>query len=76
MGCEQPACADAGDSIKVVVNRDTDNIQDTVDYSNIGGMKRWVKKSFQFAVTYPEIEVLFSLKFFLDYFESWPILIK
>lgn len=58
MGCEDPACADARDSIKVVVNPNTDNIQDTVDYSNIGFMKRWIKRSFQFTVTNPEIEVL------------------
>ena len=58
MSCDGAACATADDSISVIVNEDTNNIVNKVDYSNIGNMGRWEKKSFQFSVGNPNIDVL------------------
>ena len=56
--CEGAGCTTSGDSIKLIVNDDSENrVEDMTDLNNIGFIKRWIKKSFQFTVIDPVIEV-------------------
>ena len=59
MYCDGTACSTAGDSIKVIINEQTDNIIETIDYDNIGNLRRWEKRTLTFSVNDPEIEVIF-----------------
>lgn len=57
MFCDGAVCANAGDSIKVIVNEDNENIADLISYDNIAVQRRWVKRSLRFTIEKPEIEV-------------------
>ena len=57
--CEGAGCTSSGDSIKMMINDDSENRAEGVtNLDNIGFIKRWMPKSFQFSVTDPIIEVL------------------
>ena len=57
--CEGDGCSSSEDSIKVIINDEDENrVEDVTNLDNIGFMKRWMKKSFQFTVADPKIEVL------------------
>ena len=55
MGCEGDACALTGDNIKVLVN---DQVEDVINYNNIGFQKRWMPRSFKFTASNPRINVV------------------
>lgn len=56
---EISACQSAGDSINVLINEDKDDAMAyIIDFTNIESQKRWERRSFQFTVNNPEIEVL------------------
>lgn len=56
--CEDTACTTTGDSIKLIINPESENrIEDVTDINNIGFMKRWIRKSFQFAAYNSEVDV-------------------
>jgi hypothetical protein len=56
--CEGAGCTSSGDSIKVIVNDESENrVEDVTDLNNIGFIKRWMPKSFQFCVNDPIAQV-------------------
>ena len=67
--CEGAGCTSTGDSIKMIINDDSENRAEGVtNLDNIGFIKRWMPKSFQFCVTDPIIQVIYRLEFvFLTY---------
>ena len=64
MFCDGTACSNADDSITVIINEQAENVVNRVDYTNIGNLRRWEKKSFRFTVSQSEIEVTIYLFFF------------
>ena len=65
--CEDTGCATTGDSIKLIINPESENrLEDVTDVNNIGFLKRWIRKSFKFAAYNPTVDVrIFSRQPFL-----------
>ena len=60
--CEGDGCPNSGDSIKVIINHDSENrVEDVTDLNNIGFFKRWMPKSFQFCLNDTIIDVLYHM---------------
>ena len=56
--CEDTGFATTGDSIKLIINPESENrLEDVTDVNNIGFLKRWIRKSFKFAAYNPKIDV-------------------
>lgn len=58
MFCDGANCIIAGDSIKIIINEEEENIVETIDYNNIANQRRWVKRSFKFSIQSPTIDVI------------------
>ena len=65
LSCEGAGCPNSGDRIRMIVNDESENrVEDVTDINNIGFIKRWIPKSFQFCVTDPMIQVIDHLELF------------